>query len=197
MTTGSTSSPVRLIIAHVTGCDGRLRSAAGVGTMAVTGAWRRPGFTIAGGGRQRDRYRRGLRGGLLPRLPPRQRPGRDRAPLASGQRRRRGGGERGRPAARRRSGALPLSRTGRDRRPAQRVDGPAAGGGGPRGLSGALARRPAWRAGPALHANCHGHRPGAAGDAHHRGARPPGDRGHVGRVRGAAPLARRDTPGAR
>ena len=159
--------------------------------------WRRPGFTIAGGRRQRDRYRRGLRGGLLPRLPPRQRPGRDRAPLAPGQHRRRGGGERDRPAAGRGRGALPLPRPGRRRRPAQRAHGPAAGGGGPRGLPGALARRAARRARPALHADRDGDRPGAAGDAHHRGSRPPGDRGPVERVRGAAPLARRDTAGAR
>ena len=159
--------------------------------------WRRPGFTIAGGGRQCDRYRRGLCGSLLPRLPPRQRPGRDRASLAPGQRRRRGGGERGRPAAGRGGGALPLPRPGRRRRPAQCAHGSAAGGGGPRGLPGALARRPARRARPALHADRDGDRPGAAGDAHRRGPRPPGDRGPVERVRGAAPLPRRDAAGAR
>ena len=78
------------------------------------------------------------------------------------------------PAAGRGDRGRALSRAARADRAAERADGPAAGGGRPARLPAAVARRPAGRAGAAVHAAGDGHRADHAGAADHRGALPPG-----------------------
>ena len=75
-----------------------------------------------------------------------------------------------------------IPRTPGRHRPAQRPDGPAAGGRRSRGLSGAVALRAARRVRPAVHAAGHDRRADRAGHADHRRAGAPDHRGSLDRI---------------
>src|SRR5439155_10179316 len=146
---------------------------------------------IGAGRRYSSTYAKRDRRGIAARVPARRRAVAHRAPEPRSEPLRGAARHGFRPAARRGARGQALSGPPRGHRHAERADGAAAGGRRVAGVPPAFARRAARRAWVALHAGRDDRGADRPRPADHRGARAPGARGRVARIRGAAALARR------